>query len=501
MASLSSTPVYENPRNMKFGPVDPMSNIQEREHERHTQRAEHERRSAVQSAHHIDAYSQAPNVGHHSQLQGLHLPPYNSASHSISNQRKEVRGTHVVRGPNGITMDANTIGEMVLELSVIQESRRLQMNNLLTDMKNEEYRTTSLFADLRYYYEAREKQFHAASQHQRNDIEALVHERDQLRDLNTRFESEILGLRQQLANDSQRTPIVAASSFSLHTADGASGADIIRDVQLLNDEIYQFAAGLAEECDDNSSVGRARRPIMNEQTMEDVTCRFGQQIAKVIWEAKARPEYSCIVQALQACIVSCCEDVLRSWHPFRTKSDSIGNVYRAIGEAEGQGVSGQWRSLMYRHACQDKANQEDVITPFRERIISVLKVLGQLKLNAVQDEALVTLILSVLHIHEIIRRDIVSGDIEIISAAPGTHFDPDTMELNAGRNSPTKSASFGRIRCTTDMGLRKCTLEKFYSEGKWMLRNQTSVILKAKVVLADHRAERGVRPASRLVNN
>ena len=43
--------------------------------------------------------------------------------------------------------------------------------------------------------------------------------------------------------------VVSTNAFTPHTADGVSGQDLIQDMEGLNEEIYQFAALLAERTD------------------------------------------------------------------------------------------------------------------------------------------------------------------------------------------------------------------------------------------------------------
>ena len=154
--------------------------------------------------------------------------------------------------------------------------------------------------------------------------------------------------------------VVSISAFTPHTADGVSGRDLIQDMERLNDEIFQFAALLAEQF--GKTTGR-RRAALRHVPRSDVDMLhnlFGHNITTFVLQARDRQEHSWLMHAVQACVIESCKSVLASLLPFSKGSSNFEKMRRKIRN-EGwsyTGFSGLNGDLIYQRvkACRDNGD-------------------------------------------------------------------------------------------------------------------------------------------------
>ncbi|PFH48904.1 hypothetical protein AMATHDRAFT_64345 [Amanita thiersii Skay4041] len=316
----------------------------------------------------------------------------------------------------------------------------------------------------------------------RNENNMLGHQLQNMQGENLSLQKEVTSLKQQLRDELKKAPSVT-NSFYPNTADVAAGADIINMAGLLNHEVYQFSAGLAEECDSITST-KGKTPDAPGDTATDTSSDgFSPDFMQLVAWAGERAEYSLIMHVLQAGVLSCCVDVLNSWYPFYGQEDLLFDVYQQIQQAEGQAVAGPWRSILYRQGWSDAFGPQELIQNFTSRINSIVKALGMSRLRAENEDTLTAIILSTLNLHKTIQKDVISGDIEPIFADTGSKFDPETMEAEAP-GTARKPDRIETIICTSELGLRKVEIERVHERGRWEQRRNTQVIKKAKVMLS-----------------
>lgn len=301
--------------------------------------------------------------------------------------------------------------------------------------------------------------------------------------------------------------VASASAFTPHTADGVSGQDLIRDTERLNDEIYQFAALLAEEFE---KTPRERGPNVNLIATRDFNVLrkiFRENTADLVVRAKAQREHSMLVHAVQTCMISCCSGVLMTLLPCHKRSDTFEDMHRRIRKAgklniwctdinteliyaESQGVSGQWRSLTYRHGLNEM--EQDIFNSFKTNIWKLCEVFRvSTAMESTYRDSLKSIASKTFHLHRMIYAEILSGDIKIISPDCGTAFDPETMEASEERSGDAKSLHGRRVMCTTDMGLMKLVVDKVFSDEEYKFTEHKTTILKAKVFLSSPTADDG----------
>lgn len=106
------------------------------------------------------------------------------------------------------------------------------------------------------------------------------------------------------------------------------------------------------------------------------------------------------------------------------------------------------------------------------------------KTRLVHQEALRAIVSRVLRLYRMVRIDVVSSEIVIISPTPGDLFDPETMEVSDSKDMLAMSLH-QPVLCTTDMGLKRVAMERLYSESerKWTVHEHEATILKAKVTM------------------
>lgn len=142
-------------------------------------------------------------------------------------------------------------------------------------------------------------------------------------------------------------------------------------------------------------------------------------------------------------------------------------------------MSGQWRSLVCRHGLDITRAERKISERITADVWQICDVLGWSANDPTHLESLKSITSRTLQLHRTIYVEILSGDIAIISPEHGTPFNPETMEVSevsAGVKLPP-------VLCTTDMGLRKSTVEKVFSNEKFKFQEPKTVILKAKVFL------------------
>jgi hypothetical protein len=123
--------------------------------------------------------------------------------------------------------------------------------------------------------------------------------------------------------------VVSTSTFTPHTADGVSGRDLIQDMERLNDEIYQFAALLAEQFEKTAGERSTDSPRIS-RDVRALQKLFGKKIVNFVLQARARQEHSWLIHAIQACIIEFCRNVLISMLPFKDVSSTFDDVHRLI---------------------------------------------------------------------------------------------------------------------------------------------------------------------------
>ena len=137
--------------------------------------------------------------------------------------------------------------------------------------------------------------------------------------------------------------VVSTSAFTPHTADGVSGQDLIQDMERLNDEIYQFAALLAEQFEKTPGKRRTDLRQISPSDVAALQTHFGENIANFVLQARDRQEHSWLMHAVQSCLMRSCKSVLKSLLPFHKASRSLEDVYRII-RSRGRSYTGYFGS-------------------------------------------------------------------------------------------------------------------------------------------------------------
>ncbi|KAK2464378.1 hypothetical protein APHAL10511_003525 [Amanita phalloides] len=404
----------------------------------------------------------------------------NSDPHSfVSTAQPLHNGFHRVDIAAGTAQVEETIQRSFKQVGMLH---KMQYDRFLQGMNERVAVLEDLDRNFQWYINA----FHQVN-HEKEEVirekERMAYERKRMQEQVKDLQDEVARLQQKLQVQN-RKPVVSVNSYSTHTADGASGADVIGAVQHLNEEIFQFAALLADEYQELRE--ECRKLSWEDTTMRDMENTFGYTIAKFVSRAKKKGEHSWIEHALQTCIISCCMGSLTSLNPpYKGFKSSVDDLYNAIRSAEDQGVSGKWRSLACRHGLKRAKEKAKLLG----RAISFLcEALGWAPWHPQSQhiDALESIISKTISLREMIYTEVLSGDIVVTFPEPGTPFDPGTMQINDSRNEHAKPTTGEPIICTTDMGLTKYVMEKSHSsDGKLKNRDHKTVILKAKVALRD----------------
>ncbi|PFH47315.1 hypothetical protein AMATHDRAFT_50391 [Amanita thiersii Skay4041] len=303
----------------------------------------------------------------------------------------------------------------------------------------------------------------------KQEAQRLREDRDMFQRQVKFLEADVANLRQQLKEELDKTPSVA-NTFYPNTADVAAGADIVNTAEMLNHDIFQFAASLADQyeqlpnadCDDQ---------------MKDISLEFGNEVNGLL--TRTRGDYSSVMQTLQTCMIACCQEILNSWYPFLDQDEFLKTAYSMISYREGQAVAGPWRALLFQ-ISDEAGDPQTVVDTIKRKMTKALEFLGWSTMDEEHTETLKSIVESTLEMHKIIQRDVISGDIEVFYPLPGEHFNPETMkdETEGGNGGST-------VHCTIEMGLKKITTEKVHEGGEWVVKHQQLIILKPKVILVN----------------
>ncbi|KAK0471589.1 hypothetical protein IW261DRAFT_1511448 [Armillaria novae-zelandiae] len=302
---------------------------------------------------------------------------------------------------------------------------------------------------------------------------STVQKQLEARDKELRGLQDLLGVRTRELQD--------ARTF-LDTADLVSGEDIISMAEVLNAEIFQTAAYMA----DSSVLGAKCRLV----DTEEINRWLGADFVEMLRSGKnTETRVQCLQVALQASLVRSCMATIAMWHPNSTIDEPLRQLYSKIQQTSLAPVAGRWRMMTRSKSKYSTPEEtEKFYVPWMvRRVILVLLLAGWESDGTKTWEACVDtvmekygrrirdIVMLMTRLDKTIHENVVSKDIVVCIAAGGDQYDPGTMENADGPAEKVQLSD--RVMYTSDLGLKVTkACEAGTSEGE-------AYLLKPKVVL------------------
>ncbi|KAK7031253.1 hypothetical protein VNI00_013504 [Paramarasmius palmivorus] len=264
-----------------------------------------------------------------------------------------------------------------------------------------------------------------------------------------------------------------ATRYFLHGSRGYSGADVIRMVRSLNDEIMQLSAMLA------SIV--ARYPLSSVQQVSDPEDAIQFPFLNDKWVGlllgRDSDTQEIVIQcAIQAAMVFHVVLGIKAMALNEEENDILYRIYRRQDPSP---IARQWRAITKMHAKYPVIDQVQAI--INKRILHALHGIVQasgivsdacMADIVVNGQGIVVVIEKAMEIDRILTLEMTMEDVTVFVAPLGEVLDLERMEC-AFRQEVLSKESF--VIGSTDMGI--CCLPNANEASSWQ------IILKPKVVL------------------
>lgn len=302
--------------------------------------------------------------------------------------------------------------------------------------------------------------------------------KNELQALQTKFNDQTT-----LLND--RTRELRGAQAFLSTADTLSGAEVIRLVDELNQEIMQTAAFISDSFD------FSRKPEHRDE-IKEASARTSELIGPAMTSLLGTVQHGedpLLIQiALQAATVEFSRWIIMTWDFDGLQAEQpLAEIYGDVRETESQAVSGRWRALTRSHAQKVALQEADVhstmVAHISDTLVIVMIAAGCTKNyeDAYREftmkfgERVSNIVRMAARLNRAMGEEVTSADLWPTHAAAGERFDTESMkDFDEG-----SGAQSGVVLCTTALGLQRS--EKVGNgEGA---ENRTFTLAKPKVAL------------------
>ncbi|OJA20124.1 hypothetical protein AZE42_04097 [Rhizopogon vesiculosus] len=262
-----------------------------------------------------------------------------------------------------------------------------------------------------------------------------------------------------LLND--RTRELQGAQAFLSKADTLSGAEVIRLVDELNQEIMQTAAFISDSFD------FARRPE-HQAEMKEASSRTSELIGPTITSllsAVQHGEDPLLIQvALQAATVEFSRWIIMTWDFDGLQAEQpLAEIYGDVRETESQAISGRWRALTRSHAQKVALQESDLhstmVAHISDTLVVVMIAAGCTKNHEETyreftmkfGERVSNIVRMAVRLNRAMGEEVTSADLWPTHAAAGEKFDTESMkDFDEG-----SGAQSGVVLCTTALGLQR----------------------------------------------
>ncbi|KAK7472086.1 hypothetical protein VKT23_000205 [Stygiomarasmius scandens] len=266
-------------------------------------------------------------------------------------------------------------------------------------------------------------------------------------------------------SETRAKELSSAKAF-LAVVDDSSGADVVKSVNSLNDQVLQFSAQFMDMAEIRDVETDIAVDEVGPQILEAKECLrelFGDQVDELFNLPIDQLEYASQC-ALQAILLRWCTKVIHAWSLYPEVDNALKEIYggiqRSISDPALQTIATRWRALT---RAQSRANweAESQITECVTKDVMSLLVLvcGARPLSAKEQaqrekrtyDKISDILKLAFQISKVIGEGITSADYELVYPLPGELFDVDSMvddnEIEGQSESPVQ------IICTCQLGL------------------------------------------------
>lgn len=383
--------------------------------------------------------------------------------YQVSAQDKDRLKTEIIRLTNNLKKASKEADEIQARL-LQEQGEREKVQQERFKLQNEHQK---LQQDLNSYQQQ--------LQMRETDKKALKNE---LQAIQTKFNDQTT-----LLND--RTRELRGAQAFLSTADTLSGAEVMRLVDELNQEIMQTAAFISDSFD------FARKPEHIDE-IKEASRRTSELIGPAMTSLLSTVQHGedpLLIQiALQAATVEFSRWIIMTWDFDGLQAEQpLAEIYGDVRETESQAVSGRWRALTRSHAQKVALLEADVhstmVAHISDTLVIVMIAAGCTKNydDAYREftmkfgERVSNIVRMAARLNKAMGEEVTSADLWPTHAVAGERFDTESMkDFDEG-----SGAQSGVVLCTTALGLQRS--EKIGNgEGA---ESRTFTLAKPKVAL------------------
>ncbi|KAF8632442.1 hypothetical protein AX15_001884 [Amanita polypyramis BW_CC] len=322
----------------------------------------------------------------------------------------------------------------------------------------------------------------------------LAKQADEIEQLNAEL------TRVQMAHDQinrllqERTAELSSAQAFLGKADNISVSEVAKLVEMLNAEIHQASAFIADSLlcrelskDDKSDQDELNKALnMLKVYLDNHLCRV---LARRISGEVTHFDLITSQIILENGLVRACTDIVNNWNPPSLGSHiTLKPIYDAMRVSEGQAIAGRWRALAQAYAgTQDGKQAQDENAGFLKSVfLNLLIGIGwslrgpDATIPPQYEEKIDDIAKKALELHNIIGKGVTSRDLDVYTILSESPFDPAGMD-NAYGKGGRDSTSQCPVLCTVDMGLRYKRIVMPGTSGDE--QEEAGTVLKPKVVL------------------
>ncbi|OSX61833.1 hypothetical protein POSPLADRAFT_1074679 [Postia placenta MAD-698-R-SB12] len=251
----------------------------------------------------------------------------------------------------------------------------------------------------------------------------------------------------------------------------------------------QTAALIADKCAPHLGQNVSQQGAHDQATVQRMAGVIGEKMTGVLQPTPGREDPISIQLALQACLVVHTRHIIQKWGSGASETNrALQCAWESLYHAETQTVAGRWRALTRRYLRQGIATDGIALSSsYTSRLATdcavILEIAGMPRdlrdgIEAKCSSRLSKIVDLALGLQTAIGEDVITCELDILTAKDGAQYDPRSMEDEYRRPGDAPEAS--RVLCVIGMGLSR--REKVVGRGgiaKWY--DSILLLLKSKI--------------------
>jgi len=301
----------------------------------------------------------------------------------------------------------------------------------------------------------------------------------------------------------ERTAELSSAQAFLGKADCISVTEVSKMVELLNAEVQQVSAHIADSLTQRkgSKDDQADHAEL-ERALNEVKPYIGPRLQSVllvdITDERIRFDLTLSQIVLQAGLINACARVIKEWNPPAWESRSnVESIYNAIRSSSGQAIAGRWRALAHTYIAAGGENNIRVkSTEFLKQVLrNLLIALGwsargpHVPTPPQFEERIDIIAKKAIEVQQVIGKGITSVDLQAHAIPFEEWFEPSSA-IDA-----YEEGEEGPVLCTVELGLQSEKIVALAGNAGTE-QKESAMILKPKVVLVS--ALDGIRKTAKV---